>query len=162
MPPEISPLLFVAPLLLYMVASDMSFMRIPNRLILGMIAVFIVVAPIFLSPDEILARLAVSGGVLFVGLVAFLMRWFAGGDVKALFALFLFIPAEAIPIAYFGFTFSAAMLIGMSIMIVLRQRSDACSSSLVSLSVDKGYPMGLSIGLAGIAYPAVWWLFAGS
>ncbi|MDQ2089693.1 prepilin peptidase [Marimonas arenosa] len=149
------PLLFTAPLLVVMAASDVRHMRIPNWLVLAMIVVFAAVAPFYLSGEEIVMRVAVAGGVLLVGIVAFTFRIVAGGDVKALAALMLFVPAGATSIAYFGFTFSAAMVLGMIFMLTLRRAFSSPESSFLSLSIDAGYPMGLSIALAGLAFPAV-------
>ncbi|MBS8225606.1 prepilin peptidase [Vannielia litorea] len=155
MSPDLLPLVMAAPLLAWMAVSDFVWMRIPNMLVLAMLGLFAVAAPLCLGFDAIVGRLAVGAIVLAAGFVAFLFGVLAGGDVKALAALQLFIPLGREPIALYGLTFSAAMLAGLILMLVLRRVAGGPQAAFLSLSVAQGYPMGISIALAGIAYPFV-------
>ncbi len=157
------PLVLAAPILAWMAVSDFRWMRIPNLLVLALIVLFVMTAPMFLERDAILARLAMAAGVLVIGLVVFALGLFAGGDVKALAALMLFVPVGRVPIALFGFTFSAAMLIGIAAILTLRKVAGDPAVKLgespapgpLSLSIEQGFPMGISIALAGLAFPLV-------
>lgn len=151
MSPEVVPLLGAAPLLVVMAASDLRSMVIPNRLILGLIALFVIVAPFYLGMDALLLRIAVAGAVFAVCFAAFVFNVLAGGDVKALSALMLFIPTDAL--TAYAFTFSASMMAGMLIVLGLRQAFGSPDSRFVSMAVTRGYPMGVSIALSGLLLP---------
>lgn len=155
MSPDVLLLLLLVPLLAYMAASDVKHMRIPNWLVLCMVAVFAIFAPFMLDTDEIVLRAGIATAVLVFGFVAFILGLVGGGDVKAIAALMLFVPANAISIAHFAFTLSTTMLIGIAIILIARRCVDTSNSNYVSLTVGRGYPMGLSIALAGIIFPAV-------
>ncbi|GKY88621.1 prepilin peptidase [Sinisalibacter aestuarii] len=151
MSPDMLPLVLAAPLLVAMAVSDVRHMRIPNALVLAMLALFVVTAPFALAPAEIALRLGVGALVFALGLAGFVAGMLAGGDVKGLAALMLFVPTGAL--APFAFTFSAAMLAGIALTLGLRRAIGSPGSRYVSLAVDKGYPMGLSIALAGLLLP---------
>ena len=155
MSPELIPLAMAAPLLAWMAVSDFIWMRIPNLLILSMLGLFAVAAPLFLGSDAIPGRLAAGVVVLAAGFVAFYFGLFAGGDVKALAALQLFVPLGREPLAIYGLTFSAAMLAGLTVMLFLRRFAGGPDATCLSLSVAQGYPMGISIAFAGLAYPFI-------
>ncbi len=155
MSPDILPLVILSPVLAWMAVSDFSQMRIPNRLVLAMLGVFALSAPVFLSLDEALWRMALAAAVFAVGFAAFIAGIFAGGDVKALAALQLFIPFGREPQSLYMLTFSAAMLTGILLMVLLRRIAGHPDSPFVSLSVARGFPMGISIAMGGLAYPLV-------
>lgn len=155
MSPELLPLVLAAPLLGWMAVSDFTRMRISNRLILAMLALFAVAGPWLLGGEAALWRLAAAALVLVAGFAAFLGGFFAGGDIKALAALQLFIPLGRENLALYALTFSAAMLAGIVAMLLLRRVAGGPGASCLSLSVAQGYPMGISIALAGLAYPLI-------
>lgn len=153
MSPDFYPLLFASPLLVAMAVADMAWMRIPNALVLTMIALFAVSAPMSLTLEETIFRIAVAVAVFGIGFVAFALNVVAGGDVKALAALMLFVPSSAL--TAFGFTFSAALLVAIAITLALRRLVGSPESRFVSLATGSGIPMGVGIALAGLVLPFV-------
>jgi len=152
------PLLLIAPLLVWGAWSDLRRMRIPNAVSLVALVVFgvtILVAP----PEDLVARIAVASAVFAAGFVTYLFGLFGGGDVKMLSALILFVPAPTLVL--FAYVFSAAMLVGMGIVLGLRRVPAAHRLGWKSISGSTGFPMGLSIAMAGLAHPAAAALLAG-
>ncbi|WP_347312262.1 prepilin peptidase [Defluviimonas sp. SAOS-178_SWC] len=151
------PLLLIAPLLVVVAYADLSRMRIPNVLSLIALAVFGLVA-VVAPPDDLLVRIAVAGTIFVLGFGAFCLRLFGGGDVKMLSALLLFVPVPTMPL--FGYVFSASMLAGIVIVLGLRRIPAAHRLGWKSISGSTGFPMGLSIAMAGILHPAAAFLIA--
>lgn len=150
------PLLLIAPLLVAVAYSDLSRMRIPNVLSLAAMAVF-GLAALLAPPDDLVARIAVAGTVFVLGFGAFCLRLFGGGDVKMLSALLLFVPVPTMPL--FGFVFAASMLAGIAIVLGLRRIPAAHRLGWKSISGSTGFPMGLSIAMAGLLHPVATVLF---
>jgi prepilin peptidase CpaA len=153
MSPDFYPLLLASPLLVAIAVTDMTWMRIPNALVLAMLALFVLTAPFALTFQEVGIRVAVAVAVFGLGFVAFAFNVIAGGDVKALAALMLFVPSSAL--AAYGFTFSAALLIGIAITVALRRLVGSPESRFVSLATNTGIPMGVGIALSGLILPFV-------
>lgn len=144
------PLILIAPLLLWGAWSDLRLMRIPNVLSLIAVAVFTVSA-LIAPPGDLVPRLAVAAAVFGAGFVTYLLGLFGGGDVKMLAALLLFVPVPTLPV--FAYVFSAAMLVGIAIVLALRRLPAARRLGWKSVSDSRGFPMGLSIAMAGLAHP---------
>lgn len=151
------PLLLIAPLLVAVAYSDLSRMRIPNLLSLVALAVF-GLAALISPPDDLVARVSVAGTVFVLGFGAFCLGLFGGGDVKMLAALLLFVPVPTMPL--FGLVFSASMLAGIAIVLGLRRIPAAHRLGWKSISGSTGFPMGLSIAMAGLLHPAAAFLIA--
>ena len=155
MSPDVLPLVLAAPLLVLVAAGDFHAMRIPNWLVLAMVTLFALASLAVLDLPQIGWRFATAGIVLVVGFVTFLAGAFAGGDVKALTALALFVPTDQQSLALFGLTLSASLLIGIVSMTLLRSTLGHPGSPHASLATARGYPMGISIALAGLLFPAI-------
>ncbi len=151
MTPALLPLIVVAPLLLLTIWCDLKFLRIPNLLVGGAIVAALVVLPFVLTLPEILIRCAIAAGVFLAGFAAFSARLIGGGDVKMMAALMLFVPPDAA--ATFCLLLSAALLIGIAAVQGLRAVAFDPASGWGVLRERRRYPMGLSIGLAGLALP---------
>ena len=147
-PAELIPLLLVLPLLAAMALGDMRQLRISNRLVLGMLAVFVLSAPLFLPLPEIAWRLAAAALVFVIGLAGFAFRLWGGGDVKALAALMMFLPSSSLTI--YAYVFSASMLFGMVLVLSLRRVVGSPDSRWRSLKPQASYPMGVSIAMSGL------------
>lgn len=152
MSPDLLPLILISPLLVAMGYCDLKAMRIPNRLVIAMLVVFVLASPFTLAPGDILMRILAAGVVFVVSVAGFVFRILAGGDVKALSALVLFVPTEYLVV--FAFVFSAAMLTGIAGVLLLRQAFGDPKAPLAALADEQGFPMGISIALAGLALPA--------
>ncbi|MBV1867305.1 MAG: prepilin peptidase [Marinosulfonomonas sp.] len=146
------PLMLFAPVLLAVMYFDLRYMRIPNALSIIAVALFAVSA-IVSTPDDLIARLTVAGVVFAIGFAGFCFRILGGGDVKILAALMLFIPLQDLTI--FANVFSASMMLGIMAMLLVRRMSFASRTNWKSLSASTRFPMGISIGFAGIIQPLV-------
>ena len=152
------PMVLISPLLCWCAYSDLTRMRIPNAISLVAIVIFAVAATIA-PPDDLVPRIAVAAAVFGIGLVTYLFGLFGGGDVKMLSALLLFVPAPTL--AIFAYVFSASMLAGIAIMLALRRVPAAHRLGWKSISGSTGFPMGLSIAMAGVIHPAAASLIGG-
>ncbi|MDU8946035.1 prepilin peptidase [Ovoidimarina sediminis] len=149
---ELIPLLLLAPLLVFVAFFDMRLMRIPNWISLAGLAIFVLTMPL-LPGSEIVARLMMAAIVFVLGIGAFMMRWFGGGDIKILSVLFLFIPSGTLSL--YGLGFSASMLAGIALILTLRTIPWPANTEWVSLRETGTFPMGISIALSGIIHPYV-------
>lgn len=143
------PLFLFAPVLLYVAQSDVRRMRIPNAASLIGVALFVVTAPL-IGVDEAMTRMIVAFVVFAIGFLLFMLRVLAGGDVKILAVLMLFIPSGTLTL--FAMVFSFSMLAGIAIVTGTRAMSIPQLSGWVSMRARGHMPMGLSISMAGIGH----------
>ena len=139
----------MAPVLLIAAASDLRELRIPNKLSLVALAIFAGCAPL-LSVDDILMRLLAAGLVFGVCFLLFALRILAGGDVKLLSVLMLFIPTPSLLL--FGYVFSGSMLIGVLLIVFIRKYPIPQVQTWASVQQENALPMGISIALAGLVH----------
>jgi len=144
------PLVLLAPILAAVAYFDLRYMRIPNALVLLALALFVLSAP-FLGWPEIGTRVAASLVVLVIGFALFAMGMFGGGDAKMMAALMLFVPSQSYTL--FGYGFSAAMLAGIGLILLLRRVPVLTETSWVSFQQRGTFPMGISIAMAGLVHP---------
>lgn len=152
------PLLMLAPLLCAVAYFDLRYMRIPNALCLislGLFALACLVAP----PTDLTARLVAAAAVFALGFAGFAFGLIGGGDVKMLACLMLFIPAAGV--VGFAQIFALALAVGIAGLLALRAIPRLRAANWAGLSDQHGYPMGISISLAGLAYP-LWAILAGA
>lgn len=147
---ELIPLQLMAPLLVFVAFFDMRLMRIPNWISIAGLLIFALTIPL-LPGSEVLARMAMAAIVFVLGLGAFMMRWFGGGDIKILSVLFLLIPSETLSL--YGLGFSASMLAGIAFILAMRSMPWPANTEWVSLREQGTFPMGISIALSGIIHP---------
>lgn len=147
---QIVPLLCLAPVLMAVAYFDLKYMRIPNWLVYIALALFVVTVPL-IGWEEAGLRFLAGLLIFAIGVASFAMGWFGGGDVKMLAALVLFVPS---PTYYlFAFGFSAAMLIGVSFVLMLRAAPGSDRIEYKGLQARGKFPMGISIAGAGLAHP---------
>ena len=156
MSPEVTqfaPLIVIMPLLAAMAWNDLKTLRISNKLVLTMLAAFVLSAPLFLSFHETVYRVAFGGGVFAIGFLGFAMRLWGGGDVKAIAALILFVPSYSLLL--FFYTFTLSMAVGMLFVITSRSVLGFPGCRWIALRPKAGYPMGVSIAMSGVLLPLV-------
>lgn len=146
----ILPLLLLAPVLIAVAYSDLRYLRIPNYLVGLSIALFLLTVPL-LGWHEAGLRLLAGLVVFGIGAITFALRWFGGGDVKMLAALLLFIPSQTYSL--FAFNFSASMLLGISLVLMLRSAPGLHRLGFEGISAQGKFPMGISIAGAGLMHP---------
>lgn len=150
MPTNLLPLILLSPVLLATVFSDLRRMRIPNSyssIALVLFAAFALFAP----PNDLTWRIVAAATVFVAGFAGFSLRLLGGGDVKILATLMLFIPSQTLVL--FGNVLSASLLVGVLTILLLRRIPVAPGSDWAGIWGSARFPMGLSIGLAGLAHP---------
>jgi prepilin peptidase CpaA len=147
---QLVPLLMLAPVLVAVGYFDLRYLRIPNLLSLIGLGIFALSFPL-LGWSEVGTRLGVAAAVLLVGTLAFAARLFGGGDVKILSVLMLFIPSGSLMLYSWGF--SAALILGILLVLVLRRTPVVRHSSWEGIRSHGKFPMGISIALSGLFHP---------
>lgn len=132
----------------------MVYMRIPNWVSLVGLVLFAACC-VMIPWDELVLRLAVAGTVFAVGFALFCCRVIAGGDVKILAVLVLFLPANSLSL--FGVLFSFALLFSVALVVGMRAIPRAKTPNWVSIRAQGTLPMGVAIGLAGFAHLCLLW-----
>jgi len=142
-----APLAAVCPLLAWAGISDLRHLRIPNWLVLGMVAVFLLTAPLLMLPETAM-RLLAAAVVLLICTALFHWRVLAGGDVKMMAAAMLFVPSSAL--AAFGWCFSAALIAVAVAVTAMRVSPPAAAAEWAAVQAPGSLPMGaaISLGLA--------------
>lgn len=151
------PLAAAAPLLVWVAIGDLRHLRIPNWLVLGLAAVFVLAAP-SLPLQEIGLRLLAAALVFLLCAALFHWQVLAGGDVKMMGAAMLFVPSPAL--ISFGWSFSAAMIAVVIAAAALRMRRPGAAAGWAVVRAPGSMPMGAAISSALLLLPAVW-LYAG-
>ena len=144
--------MMLSPLLLLVAYCDLRYMRIPNSISIIAIGSFAVLA-VFFPVDDLSMRLLVAAIAFGIGFLGFCFRILGGGDVKILAALFLFIPVSGLTV--FMYLFSAALVLGVVLILVLRTHPINAVESWKAVSHSTKFPMGISIAAAGIAHPYI-------
>ena len=76
-------------LVIYAMVTDMRYLRIGNAISFSLIALFFLYV-LLMKPDiSVVDHLLVAISVFGIGFILFVLRWFAGGDVKLMTALAL-------------------------------------------------------------------------
>jgi prepilin peptidase CpaA len=145
-------MLLLAPVMVAVAYFDLRFMRIPNGLVLLALIVF-AAAVVMAPPADLLARLAIAAAVFAIGVVGFAFRMVGGGDVKMLPVLLLAVPSAQILL--FANVFSAALILGIVAVLTLRRIPATAHWGWKSFGGSRKFPMGLSIAMAGLAFPVV-------
>ena len=140
----------LAPLFVAVILFDLRVMRIPNRLVALIAIVAVAVLVLDVAWDEALLRVAVAGAVLLIGLVLFALRLMGGGDIKVLTVMMLLISTDTLPI--FGLLLSASIFFGIAMMGIARALAKGHQTRWRSLWDRQRFPLGLPIGMAGLAY----------
>lgn len=141
------PLALMLPILGFAAYTDLTRMKIPNKLSLIGIGLFIVCIP-FLPLEETGLRILSAAIVFALMFVLFAFGLFGGGDVKLLSVLILFIPSTSL--FAFAYIFSASMFVGILLVLLLQSFPKMAPSNWLSAQRKGHFPMGISIALAGM------------
>lgn len=145
---------FATPIALWVAWSDMARMKIPNRAVVALVAVYAVVGLIALPPEAYLWRYAHLGVVLVAGFLANMARLLGAGDAKfaAAMAPFIALP-DAVPFIYL---FAATLVAGFAVHRLARAIPAVRGLAPGWESwTRKDFPMGLCLGGALVIYLAV-------
>lgn len=147
-------LAFATPIALWVMWSDMASMRIPNKAVLALTAVFAVVGILVLPLDEYLWRWSHLAVVLAIGFVISTAGLVGAGDAKFAAAM---APFVARPDLGLFLPLFAAILVSAFVTHRLVRATPALrgmSPGWVSWESSQ-FPMGLALGGALIAYLAL-------
>jgi prepilin peptidase CpaA len=90
--------------MIYAAVTDLTTMTIRNRLVLVLLAAYVVLAPLAgFTPHEIGLSAAIAAGTLLVGFLFFARGWIGGGDAKLAAVTVLWFGADHTP-AYLVYT----------------------------------------------------------
>lgn len=143
--------------------GDLTTMKIPNRLVLTMLAGYVILAPYAgFSMSQIALSLAGASMVFFVAFGAFAKGWMGGGDVKlmAVAALWLGLPQL---VAFLLFTCVSGAVLTLVLM-EIRSRPLAkavlgCDWAWRLHSRETGVPYGMAIAMGSlIAFASSPWM----
>lgn len=143
-------------------SMDLFTMTIPNRISIGMIAGFLVAAPLSsLGLYGFLWHLAAGAAMLVVGIFMFSQGWLGGGDAKLLAAATLWLGFERL----FEYLLYVAMVGGLLAFAILLYRSIAPPLFLLRQdwamrlhAKSGGIPYGIAIAAGGLCvYPSTVW-----
>ena len=147
----------------YAAASDLLTMTISNRLTLGLVAGFVVLAPLTgMDWRTFGMHWAAGGAVLTLAFFCFAMGWIGGGDAKLGAAIALWLGWSS-AIEFIGI---ASLLGGALTLILLAFRRSVVPVFIIRqpwvqrLHDDKaGVPYGIALAIAGLAtYPHSIWM----
>jgi prepilin peptidase CpaA len=147
----------------YAAASDLLTMTISNKLALGMVGAFAVLAPVAgLSWEAVGLHVAAGAAVLAAGFVLFALGWIGGGDAKLAAAAGLWIGWTDL-VEYLSL---AAVFGGVLTVIIIVFRKSVLPAFVIRMpwvqrlhDEGAGVPYGVALAAAGLAiYPHTVWL----
>lgn len=157
MTPSVIWLLFIGINIAAAITDVVSY-RIPNALVMALLALFLLIAAINVADVEWLSHIGATFLVLGAGVFLYGLNQMGAGDVKLLSALALW--AGVIPLVPLLFFVSVFGLAGMLVIVLLRiimrrlQASGSASDPRCLpriLTKGQGIPYGIAIGPAAIA-----------
>ena len=135
---------FVLPVALWVAWSDMKFMRIPNRAVLALVAVFAVIGLVALPVEVWAWRWSHLAVVLAIGFIAHAVGAVGGGDAKFAAAIAPFFATEDL-------RFVLALFADCILAAVACHRTARSAAPVRALAADwlswthPGFPMGLAL-----------------
>jgi len=147
---------------------DLATYRIPNALVVSLVALFLVVVILHLKDVQWLSHLGSLTLVLGAGIVGYAFGQMAAGDVKLLSAIALW--SGAFSLLYLLFWVSLCGFMGMLVILMLRiLLSKLKATGLISrdrvlpqvFAKGRGIPYGIGIGpgaiIASFSFPSWLW-----
>lgn len=136
---------FVLPICIWVAWNDMKFMKIPNKAVMALFAVFVVVGPIALPFEEYLWRMPHLVVILAIGFVANMAGLLGAGDAKFAAAMAPFIAlGDAVIYMYI---FAASLLAAFAVHRIFRAIPAVRRATPEWASwTSRKFPMGLALG----------------
>ena len=142
---------FAAPIAIWVAWSDMARMKIPNKAVLALVAVFAVVGLIALPLEVYAWRWVHLVLILAIGFVANAAGLLGAGDAKFAAAMAPFILRE--DLILFAYLFAAVLLAGFATHRLAKRLSFVRARTEGWESWErKDFPMGLCLGAALVFY----------
>lgn len=144
----------VAPICLWVAWSDMKFMKIPNKAVLALAAVFAVVGLIALPLEVYAWRWGQLLGVLLFGFLFTVIGAMGAGDAKFMAAMAPFVAAQDVRL--FGIIFLASLLVAFATHRLARALPVVRAATPDWLSwTHRKFPMGLALAGSLLFYLAL-------
>lgn len=162
---EAARLLVFPALMAFAASSDLFTMTISNRVSLGLVAAFLLLALVTGMPaGEIASHLGAGAVVLAIAFVFFARGWIGGGDAKLAAATALWLGWGHL----YEYLLYASLLGGVLTLALLEFRKFALPSLLAGRAwlerlhqPDGGIPYGIALAAAAlIVYPSTAWMAA--
>lgn len=157
-----TPALWVAfaamvPLMAVAAWSDLRTLKIPNKLVLLMLAVFLVTGFWGLPTETFLWRLVYGAVVLAIGFGLFSLGVMGGGDAKMIAAIVPFVMPQEIGAFLVIYAVSALAFWAILKLIMMVPREHETGWYFVDQQLDKSrkrtdFPLGLIIGVTVLIY----------
>lgn len=142
---------FALPIAIWVAWSDMKFMKIPNKAVVALFAVFVLVGPIALPFEDYLWRYLHLVAVLAAGFVANMLRLLGAGDAKFAAAMAPFVALG--DVAPFLQVFAAVLLAAFATHRAFRAVPAVRRAFPDWQSWARGdFPMGLALSGALLIY----------
>lgn len=136
------------PVLLYIIYTDLSDLRIPNAAVMVLMIIFAATQLPVLPLQELMMRVFAATAIFGLCLIVFALHLLGGGDVKLLPAVVLFVPSTEW--AQFVLALSVSVILTLTILRWLRGFSSG--GKWKSVNQTSRYPLGPAIALAGLVY----------
>lgn len=152
--PELAFFVLTLPFAFWAAYSDLSTMKIRNKLNIGLFAVFVVSAPFLLPLTEVGLRLGIAALTLFVGFVLNSAGRLGGGDAKFVAAFIPFVDPGEMSVF---FMFLAGCLLAATAVHWVARRIPAIKAMAPhwkSWTAQPYFPMGLGLAPAFSLYLA--------
>jgi prepilin peptidase CpaA len=162
---DLARLLLFPALMSFAAVSDLLTMTISNRVSLGLVACFVVLAPLTgMGLQDILLHIGAGGIVLVVAFGCFAMGWMGGGDAKIVAAASLWFGFSHL----MGYLLYASVFGGALTLLLLQFRQWPLPYQLAGQAwvlrlhaKDSGIPYGIALAIgAMIIYPETDWVKA--
>ena len=136
---------FVLPICLYIVWTDLRFMRIPNVAVVVLFCIFALVGPFVLPLGDYAWRFAHVGVVLVIGFVLNLVAGLGAGDAKFAAAMAAFVPLSDATLVIYLFS-------GLLLAAFVTHRAMRAIPAVRRATPDwvswtrRDFPMGIALG----------------
>lgn len=149
---------FVAmlPLMILTAWSDLKYLKISNRLVLGVVAVFVIAGLWGLPPETLLWRLGAGAVVLVIGFCIFALGGIGGGDAKMAAALVPFVaPVDIVGLLMLYAVLTLVLMMLLRLAMHLARHTETGWLALDQLhkpARERVFPMGLIFGCTILVY----------
>lgn len=152
---DLAFLVLTVPLAVWIAYSDLKYMKIPNRLVLALVAIFVVSGVILLPFGDYMWRFLGGFIVLAIGFTMFAIGGFGGGDAKYAAAIALFIPFHHAGLAIFITSIAALLAVYIHRSFRSFEFAKPLTENWKSWTAGRNFPLGLGLSGGFIFYMAL-------
>ncbi|MEQ6249958.1 prepilin peptidase [Sulfitobacter sp. HNIBRBA3233] len=138
------------PVFLYLIYTDLRYLRIPNRALFVLFCALALAHLPTLAPADIPLRLVGAAAVFALAFAAFYTGMLGGGDVKMISVVMLFVPLQ--DIAAFALALSVSVILSLSVIKILRRSRSVKALQWRAFNDAKRLPLGPAIAISSMIY----------